>query len=381
MATIGQALTSPEAGWIRFDDSYSSFTYESTWNTVSSPSYYGGNIKNTIVNGALVKFNFTGTKIRIIAHLNSSGMSNNVMISIDGVEVSYSQVGTSLINQALVYEKTGLENKEHYVTITNKTTSTFSFDAIDIDVNATLKPYKKPVHKACLQSSSGEVESLQVGSYSNNVIPIMLSNTTPSGVVESDSVLAANTQYQAFDGKSNTSYQSASNIKTGYLSYTFTEHRTIGKYTITPFTNWVTMCPVDWTFEAYVNGAWVELDKRVGVTDWVSNVKKEFVFDKIVKSDKYRINVSKNNGSTQWAIGEMEMMEILSYSIKSIPSHSELDFIRHGMNVDYISNINTKLNITLKTFIQNQSATLDSGRIFTQPIDLSGYRVNKITFL
>lgn len=155
MATIGQALTAPESGWRRIDDTDSNIEYSgATWtarasmpNNYNSTDHYAGT-------GATVKFNFTGTKLRIIAVMSSS-MSDNIEIKIDGKTEQYLGKSSSDVWQALNYEKTGLFDGEHDVEITNKSASSallLGIDAIDIDSNRELKIYKKQTKRLAIKN-------------------------------------------------------------------------------------------------------------------------------------------------------------------------------------------------------------------------------------
>lgn len=138
MATVGQALTAPEDGWRRYDDTDSRIQYiGNDWkkSTGDSAFYKGTVINNSILGGSLV-LKFYGTKLRIIMQ-NYTPRSNNLKISIDDDIVEYysiSQYGWQAY-QCLSYEKLNLMPGIHTVIIRNEATNNgaFSFDAIDID--------------------------------------------------------------------------------------------------------------------------------------------------------------------------------------------------------------------------------------------------------
>ena len=145
MATVGQQLTAPEAGWKRYDDVDENITYTSGWTSVNvvnanKGSYHQiSNAKKT----EYASFNFYGAQIRLISTI-ASWYSNNAYISIDGIEYSLPVIGSSTIYQALVFSLVDLELKEHYVQIFmkyNGSANGLCVDAIDIDENGELKPY------------------------------------------------------------------------------------------------------------------------------------------------------------------------------------------------------------------------------------------------
>lgn len=135
MATVGQPLTSPEAGWRRYDDTHPAIKY-----TGASTSTYGTPYQGSYTvlnqNGAKAEFKFQGTKIRIIS-LMYNGWSTNIGIKINGVTETFSENSPTTVNQALVYEKNNLPNTIHTVEIYRIDPYTgnqqIGIDAIDID--------------------------------------------------------------------------------------------------------------------------------------------------------------------------------------------------------------------------------------------------------
>ncbi len=109
----------------------------------------------TTILGDKVKFDFMGTKLRLIgAYVLNTG--------------TFSEYGnTTGVGQILVYEKLGLTNARHTVEIVNNTTSSytyFSLDAIDIDDTGYLLPEEEPeqpVHDRALLTihiSGGQIK-------------------------------------------------------------------------------------------------------------------------------------------------------------------------------------------------------------------------------
>lgn len=138
MATVGQSLTAPEAGWKRFDNVASEFLYlGDNWTVLnkSDAAFYNGGIKYTSNISDKIIFKFYGTKLRIITQPYTS-RSNRINVSIDGtINETYSLYSSTATNQRLNYEKTDLELKIHTVIITNEATNSgiLVWDAIDID--------------------------------------------------------------------------------------------------------------------------------------------------------------------------------------------------------------------------------------------------------
>jgi hypothetical protein len=144
MATIGQPLTTPEAGWKRYDDSSPAIVYSGTWYIYTAATgHYLSTYRATVptgvstgVSGGSVTFSFEGTKLRWVAFSASSTLSADVTVTIDGidthVDTNMSSAGGGT-GQVLIYEKTGLSQGKHTVKITNNTINGLFMDAIDID--------------------------------------------------------------------------------------------------------------------------------------------------------------------------------------------------------------------------------------------------------
>lgn len=139
MATIGQPLTEPEAGWTRIDNTDNRINYiGSGWNrdiNGDTTAFYHGDCAYTNIPSDSLTFKFYGTKLRIITQPYVS-RSNKLVISIDNLSETYSIYDSSAVTaQRLNYEKTGLDLSIHTVTVTNQSTNngTFVWDALDID--------------------------------------------------------------------------------------------------------------------------------------------------------------------------------------------------------------------------------------------------------
>ncbi|MTK13074.1 MAG: fibronectin type III domain-containing protein [Clostridiaceae bacterium] len=139
-AKVGQQLAHPEKGWKRYDDADSNITYSSGWAVVSNSGRYNGSEHYINSTGAIIKFNFYGTKIRMMCDA-SSNRTKNLSVAIDGIVQNVGQYANPEIYQMLFFEKTGLDLKEHTVIITTNDSSTALLDSIDIDEIGKLLPY------------------------------------------------------------------------------------------------------------------------------------------------------------------------------------------------------------------------------------------------
>ncbi|MGQ3477730.1 fibronectin type III domain-containing protein [Paenibacillus sp. TY11] len=138
-ATVGQKLSEPEAEWERYDDGDKNIKYLGSWANDYFSEEYNSTSKYTSQSGAQIKFSFYGTKLRLIG-TRSPDRPNNVQITIDdNINEVFSQNGP-LLRQNLSFEKTGLPEGRHNVTITVPQISAgyYDLDAVDIDKNGKL---------------------------------------------------------------------------------------------------------------------------------------------------------------------------------------------------------------------------------------------------
>ncbi|MFA9466788.1 MAG: Ig-like domain-containing protein [Velocimicrobium sp.] len=172
----------------------------------------------------------------------------------------------------------------------------------------------------CLVATMGmsNVSDAAEVQYTDNVIPVMTSDTAPSGKASASSLFSSNfSAYEAFNHTCNgngDAWNSVDGQPYGWLEYDFSEPKCISKYAIVPRNPvWsITELPKTWTFEAWndTSSEWIILDSRNSVTNWVSETKKEFTFSNSTYYSKYRINIKANNGLSNVSIGELEMMEV-----------------------------------------------------------------------
>ncbi|ASA22785.1 discoidin domain-containing protein [Paenibacillus donghaensis] len=135
MATLGQALTTPESGWKRIEDTHPYISYLGKTGISTSSVYTDSHITYTnpdAIGTSKISFKFYGTKIRLITQIG--GFATTVKVKIDGIIESHSQDASPVVYRGLAYEKTGLILGLHTVEIYNDTDNMgFSLDAIDVD--------------------------------------------------------------------------------------------------------------------------------------------------------------------------------------------------------------------------------------------------------
>lgn len=222
---------------------------------------------------------------------------------------------TNLGNQT-ISEELYLNNGFDDVTLLNNTyTKSKVYGTKDSDT-ATGQIFSVEIPSNAININSINSEN-NMGKYSENLIPVMTSNTTPSGVASASNVYDGNYEaWRAFD-RDNSNYFCwyTYNISYGWLQYKFTEKKQIQKYTVTSRNNGTLPlgAPKNWTFEGSNDGVnWDVLDTRINEIAWSSNEKREYIFNNNQLYLYYRINITSSNTSKALGIGELEMMEILT---------------------------------------------------------------------
>jgi hypothetical protein len=173
--------------------------------------------------------------------------------------------------------------------------------------------------------------------YTDNVIPIMTSDTSPSGKTSASNVCVASDgrkfpAYLAFDHSTSqlNSWGELYGNTSGWLEYEFADEKCITKYTLQPrdWAEYVWQSPKDWTFEAWDedDNTWIVLDTQSNITDWIVGSKKEFPISNTNTYHKYRINISSIVDNPSYTgtkgrtiiIGELEMMETVKQSLLKV---------------------------------------------------------------
>lgn len=136
---LGTELFNPTEGWQRLDSLNPYFKYAGNWINDSNASNHAGTGKYTSDKYANMKFQFKGTKLRIISFAGSNRPSS-VNITIDGKIETYDPTSWTG-KQMVVYEKTGLSEGIHTVEMNAPLLSSgfyWDIDAIDIDSDGQL---------------------------------------------------------------------------------------------------------------------------------------------------------------------------------------------------------------------------------------------------
>ncbi|WP_068504120.1 hypothetical protein [Paenibacillus kribbensis] len=137
-ASVGEALNEPESGWTRhkYDSEYITYL-GGKWAINTGVSTYASQWQKE---GAILKFNFTGTKIRLISTTWWS-FSKDIDVFIDGKFVEkISLYGSDDGTKRIKFEKLNLDNGNHSVEFINNTKEYLALYGIDTD--GPLSPYQ-----------------------------------------------------------------------------------------------------------------------------------------------------------------------------------------------------------------------------------------------
>lgn len=138
VSLLGTQLKTPEPGWKRIDNtSFTSNDAQQIDYNVPSGGYYF--LKDA---GKYATKQFYSTRVRLICIVANTATNpdpgGTFNVTIDGVTETCSTLAP-LQYQTLVYQKTGLSNDKHTITITNPTGGFYIwFDAMDIDESGSI---------------------------------------------------------------------------------------------------------------------------------------------------------------------------------------------------------------------------------------------------
>lgn len=176
MATIGQALTAPEAGWKRYDDIDSRISYTGWGGQIQSGAYL-----TTLSYCTSAKFKFYGTKFRIIgAGYPDKYHNGTIAVTVDGVVVGTYSEYAAILSQRFDFEKTDLNLGVHSVSLTvntNNANETVFLDAIDIDDTGYLVLFGT----ANLTATAGDAQATLFWNAVSGAVSYNVKRTTTAG--------------------------------------------------------------------------------------------------------------------------------------------------------------------------------------------------------
>jgi F5/8 type C domain len=240
------------------------------------------------------------------------------------------------------------------------------------------------INKILIQLSNGEIKSVEEEKYSNDLIPPMTSNTSESITVSASSIYSTSWDvWKAFDGNL-LGYSWMANTTGGNqwikIDFGVNNEKTISKINIAPRENSTEMSPSTFNIEgSNDNSTWTVIHSVVDYTNWISGHFSTFIFNNQNSYRYYRINIISLVDNTKNAcIGEIELYERISNKlVKLIPSQTEQDFINHGMDKSTVLDLSQTM--FKKSFVEKNTTTLGSGKVFSKPIDTTQLLIKKLT--
>ncbi|MEI7879857.1 MAG: hypothetical protein WCI95_03170 [bacterium] len=147
----------------------------------------------------------------------------------------------------------------------------------------------------------------------NNIIPTMVSNSSPSGLVFYSSQYSASGNdcgYCVFDKSDSTWWTASSGSAPQYVGYKFASAQTITSYKITARVSSYDRAPSNFTFQGSNTGAWageqVTLDTRTSQS-WSAGETKFYSFTNINSYLYYRVNMTAFQGGGYGGFTELQM--------------------------------------------------------------------------
>ncbi|MED4886202.1 discoidin domain-containing protein [Lysinibacillus sp. FSL R7-0073] len=145
-----------------------------------------------------------------------------------------------------------------------------------------------------------------------NAVPIMTSNTAPSGKVTTSSIYDTNYDgWKVFNRNESDGWATLYGANAyQWIQYEFPVRNVVSSYSLLPFSNSslnLNQMPNTWRFEGSNDGSnWDVLDSQSGVT-WTARNYKTFTVCKNNFHNFYRLFIISNNGHTNIAIAEIKI--------------------------------------------------------------------------
>lgn len=165
-------------------------------------------------------------------------------------------------------------------------------------------------------TSIGEIEMMEGDDITSptdyNIIPAMISNESSGGIAKAESEFGEGyAAFKAFDHMDSEQSWITNGTVQGWLSYEFPLPKLVRSYKITPRydESTLTSAPKSWTFEGFNGTEWRVLATETDVTNWHVSEAKTFSVKSPGVFNKYRLNISDNNGHWWTSVGELEMMQ------------------------------------------------------------------------
>ncbi|MCM3131541.1 LamG domain-containing protein [Paenibacillus polysaccharolyticus] len=292
--------------------------------------------------------------------------TNAVKLYVDDMSIP-AVTATSQLSDATAYAEVlqigRLSNTSYY--------ARFDIDELEI-YNAVIDPLIKKYFIL-----SGDKYYSLLDKFTDNVIPTMTSSTSPSGVAEASSTYSTFYPWKALDQiVDHNGWATASGVLTGWLSYEFSTYKVIEGYSIKSGTTPAKRLPKNWTFEGWDGAKWAPLDSRSNQANFAEEEFRFFEIKNKIAYKKYRINVTANQGATDFlTIGDFGMYE--SKKILLDVDKNERHFLNYGLSKGDL--IEFDESIYEIRFMNKTSSSFGTGKVFKQTIDTSKILIKKAT--
>ncbi len=170
----------------------------------------------------------------------------------------------------------------------------------------------------CPVDAQGYADFIEKIQFSQDIIPIMTSNTHTDCTISASSEY--NASYQAYnacnDNNLNTlSWLTPAGMPSGWLKINFTEPKKASALSITSRNNTDANIISAKTFIIEASNDdenYIFLGSWANITGWVQNEKRIFAFQNQNHFKYYRLTITENNGGTYVGIGEFELFEAMN---------------------------------------------------------------------
>lgn len=303
---------------------------------------------------------------------NNSNLTLNVWVG--GAGVNSNRV-PKVIN---LYEVVGTYNKSSQINTTNNSDLKLVASIITpSDLSQSTKftvNFNAVAYNKILLLQNEKTVALNRDGYdeNENLIPVMTSNTAPSGIASASSAMSTSySAWRAFD-KVVTGNGWETTSSNGWLQYEFTQPIRIVKYSIYPRVNFTSSAPKDWTFEGSNDGTnWTVLDTQVNISNWVNGIAKNYNIINNIEYKNYRLNISSSNSYSGIKLGELEMYSNKINRITTLPSYSEQNLINYGMDSPVqVDGIFTTKKYILQDTISENTEGLWTTQINRKPLSI-----------
>ncbi len=147
--------------------------------------------------------------------------------------------------------------------------------------------------------SSGQLQLIVL----SDIVPIMTSNTAPSGTVSASTYYGETTNPWRAIGGTGYGWLTASSDMPAWLQYNLASPQVVSAYSIIPWSadNFPARTPTSWTFQGSNNGStWTTLDTRTGFTSWTISTAYLFSATNTTSYSYYRLYITANVGGNAY---------------------------------------------------------------------------------